>query len=346
MKPLIAIDQLIEEDNSTKILEHFLNLFPDASIFTLAHKEGAVKGQVEMRPIYSTYLSKIIKNKDDFYNRDFLIPGALNNHKLPKFDCIISISSGYIHGLKIEGVPHYTYIYQWNSATHERSWWSKVFRAYVNNWRQKALAGPDLKSFSSKALEEKLLKTTSEKVIPPLFKAEKFQFNKEFNFHLIENNVLIMYIDKSETRRQLRKFISSAPNHIKHIYVLGDKPEVSDSRVVHSGELSIDSMNKYFENVSLSIDFTGQEFPEYALASLTSGTPVLTSESELKKEILTDEGVHYFKASSFKNIENSLTLIKKVDRASLRRRGLRYNGRIFKSRTLRFMQDRQWPSQS
>jgi hypothetical protein len=337
---LLAIDQLVERNNATYILEHFLALFPDAHIVTLAHKEKAIGGKIEMAPIYSTFLSNMVSSVDELKKKLFLIPGAVKGLELPSdFDFMISISSGFSHGFHIQGVKHYSYIYEWDYFFQGKvGLLSKLFKMYINGWRTEALESSNLLSLSNEVLA-KSLNVPAQKIILPFFKADKILFNNQINPFEQDKRIVILVNEKV---RDFSKISNIFANKAKQIFVLGSNTHtLGHSNMNYMGEMTQENISKYCENAWLTIDLSCGEFPEYSLAAMASGSPVLVRNNQINKEIIGElEGVFYFDQAQ----QIDLDQIKKsnLDRRKLRRKALRYNGRIFKSRNLRFLSDNSW----
>src|SRR6478736_4973502 len=116
MKVALCIDSLLTRDDSIFLLEMALNLFPNSEIYTIAHKQGSILGQIETRPIVSSFLTHKAKNLDVFKKNFWIIPSAVKGMPLhPSIEKVIVISRGYIHGLKFpKHLQSYLYIVDWN----------------------------------------------------------------------------------------------------------------------------------------------------------------------------------------------------------------------------------------
>jgi glycosyltransferase involved in cell wall biosynthesis len=339
-KILIAIDQLIERNNSTYILEHFLALFPDAHIVTIAHQEGAIGGKTEMAPIYSTYLSGMVKSVEALKQRLPLVPGAINGLKLPEdIKFVISISSGLIHGLNIPGVKHYSYIYEWDYFfTNNTNFILKFFKSFLNNWRSKALENPTLLSFSSKKLAADF-GNISTKIIPPFFKSDKIQYDDTIEPLEADKKVVFLVHGDNKELNALIKYYSSQS---KKIFILGDNlSKFSQGNVSYMGNLEQENISKYCEHAWLTVDLTSEEFPEFALAAMASGSPVSVLDTKVNREFIGDfDGAYYRTNQDLIELDDIKS--KKIDRRKLRRAALKFNGRIFKSRSMRYLSDNNW----
>ena len=77
MKVALCIDSLLTRDDSIFLLEMALNLFPNSEIYTIAHKQGAILGTIETRPIVSSFLTHKAKNLDVYKKNFWIMPSAV-----------------------------------------------------------------------------------------------------------------------------------------------------------------------------------------------------------------------------------------------------------------------------
>ena len=100
----------------------------------------------------------MVSSVDELKKKIFLIPGAVKGLELPSdFDFMISISSGFSHGFHIQGVKHYSYIYEWDFFFQGKvGLLSKLFKMYINGWRKEALENSDLMSFQMRFWRSRL----------------------------------------------------------------------------------------------------------------------------------------------------------------------------------------------
>lgn len=338
-KVLLVIDQLVERNNATAILEHFLALFPEAHIATITHYEGAIGGKIEMAPIYSTYLSNMVNSVDDFKKKLFLIPGAIKALKLPMdYEGMISISSGFSHCFHIPGVKHYSYVYEWDYFFYGKiGFISRLSKMYLDNYRQQSLKNNQVISISNEHLAT-MLNIDQPKIISPFFKADKILYNDQINPFIQDQKVVVL---ANQANNEVINYLSTISNMAKKVFVIGVELKTLNANVSYMGEMTQDNLSKYCENAWVTFDLTVGEFPEFALAAMASGSPVCIRDKKINREIIGElEGVYYY--SSKIDVDLSSIPKSKIDRRKLRRKALKYNGRIFKTKNLRYLTEKLW----
>ena len=122
MIPRVALvhDWLTGMRGGEKVLESLCELFPDATIFTLLHVQGAVSKTIERHQIVTSFVQHLPWSETKYRNYLPLFPLAISRFDLRGFDLIISSSHCVAKGIPTPpGVPHICYChtpmrYIWN----------------------------------------------------------------------------------------------------------------------------------------------------------------------------------------------------------------------------------------
>jgi len=341
MKTAIAIDSLIKRDESIFLLELLLHLFPNSEIYTISHKQGGILGQVETRPIVSSYLTHKTKDVGVFKKNYWILPSAVKGIPLHKsIEKIIIISRGFIHGLEIpDHVEKHLYILDWDLVDNKNLGWQRVFQSYVENWKEKNLTNFPRIAVSSNALKNKLDLPNAE-VLYPTYRTEEYPFVRDedhhflFTHHLIhtdgfssqEFKVIVQFLlDKNETVRVL-----GPDAHLKQI--------INHPRLEFGGDHCEATSALYSHQAKCVWDFSESFFPATSFGALATGRPVIVRENALNREFLS-EGSFFLDSLDeleplYQKIEESYL---SFDRKKLRRLGLKWNERLFKSKISQFV---------
>ncbi len=114
MKQKVAIvhDWLNGMRGGEKVLEQFLDLFPQADIFTLFLEEGKISEKIKKHKIYPSHLNDYsFVRKHYRYFLPFL-PSAAESFRLWDYDLVISSSHCVAKGvIPPPGAPHFSYIH-------------------------------------------------------------------------------------------------------------------------------------------------------------------------------------------------------------------------------------------
>ncbi len=110
MRVALVHDWLTGMRGGERVLEEFCELFPDASLFTLFHRQGSVSPRIESMPIQTSFLNRIPWARNHYPYLLPLYPLAIAKLNLSGFDLILSISHAAAKGItKPPGSLHICY---------------------------------------------------------------------------------------------------------------------------------------------------------------------------------------------------------------------------------------------
>ena len=344
MKTAIAIDSLLLRDDSIFLLELVLNLFPNSEIYTIAHKQGGILGQIETRPIVSSFLTHRAKDVTVFRKNFWILPSAVKAIPIHRsIEKVIVLSRGYIHGLKLpDHVQRYLYIMDWDLIDQKNLGWQKLFLPFVNDWREKALTHFPNIAVSSESLKERLELPNAE-VIVPTYRTEEYPFvrDEDHNFNFTHQLLFTQGLSLDEMRI-IFKVLTDKNEMIRvlgpdgHLEVL--KKEFP--KVEFAGDHCEATSALYSHQAKAVWDFSSGFFPSRSFGAFSTGRPAVVRDEKVQREFLT-QGAFFVKDISQKTIEAVYEEVEsgygKQDRKVLRRLGLKWNERLFKSRMVKFL---------
>jgi glycosyltransferase involved in cell wall biosynthesis len=109
MRVAIVHDWLAGMRGGERVLEQMLDVYPDATVFTLFHRRGAVSARIESAKIEVSPLGKLPGVCR--YYRHLLpwMPMAVESFDLRSYDLLLSSSHCVAKGARAPGVPHVCY---------------------------------------------------------------------------------------------------------------------------------------------------------------------------------------------------------------------------------------------
>jgi hypothetical protein len=344
MKIALCIDSLLLRDDSTFLFELVLNLFPNSEIYTIAHKRGGILGQVETRPIVSSFLSHKASRAEVLKKNFWILPSAVKGIPFhPSIEKVIVISHGYIHGLNFpKHIQSYLYLVNWDLIDQKNIGWQKLFAPYVNEWREKALTHYKKIAVSSEHLQQTMHLPNAE-VIRPTFRTEEYPFVKDEDHDFMFDHHLLYTHGLSE--KDFKKVVTHLISQEEMVRVMGPYEQWKGIQkefpmVDFVGDHCEATAALYSHKAKAIWDFSESFFPAKAFGGFCTGRPVVVRETKLNKEYLSS-GTHFLKSFEkedlvklHQDIEGSYL---SHDRRALRRQGLRWNERLFKSRMAKFL---------
>jgi glycosyltransferase involved in cell wall biosynthesis len=109
MRVAIVHDWLNGMRGGEKVLEVLLELFPEATIYTLLHERGKVSRSIESHPITASWLNRIPGVYTYYRNLLPLFPAAIESFDLSSFDLILSSSHSVAKGVRGGRALHICY---------------------------------------------------------------------------------------------------------------------------------------------------------------------------------------------------------------------------------------------
>lgn len=99
LKVAIVHDFLMQIGGAEKILESFVDLFPQAEIFTMVADEKNIRTLIPHQKVHTSFLQNIPGNPKNYKLYLGLMPQATESFDLSSFDLVLSITSAFVKGV-------------------------------------------------------------------------------------------------------------------------------------------------------------------------------------------------------------------------------------------------------
>jgi hypothetical protein len=347
MKVAITCDYLISRNHYSEIIETILELYPEARIYTLAHKMGAILGRIEQRRITSSDLSHRVNTEEEFYTHSAKLPFLSKNIFVScEYDLIINISRGLSHGFKkCEKSKQLTYLYDIGfEGKVKKSFVQKISYPWLINYFTSSFKQADYVWVSRPDLKKDLAKYVGDcEVVAPPFKISDYTlFPKDMfkhHFYLIESNGLKLSEARliiklmNELQREFQ-FIGT-DDHLKEL-----KDEYSNKPNLFFGNRCSGEHAPILAASKMFISFNEIDFPKFAMATLAVGRPVLILDSQ--KVWIDGNGIFSMNQFNVDQLRSTLMEFEKIEDSfeGAKLRGLihDYHEIKFKSHLKRFIE--------
>jgi glycosyltransferase involved in cell wall biosynthesis len=138
MRVAIVHDWLTGLRGGEKVLELFLELFPEATIATLLYVPGSTSARIESRPIVTSFIQKLPLVERHYRWYLPLFPRAIESLDLSGFDLVLSSSHCAAKGaIAREGALHICYCH-----TPMRYVWDRFEDYFGRGWKSRLLYAP------------------------------------------------------------------------------------------------------------------------------------------------------------------------------------------------------------
>ncbi len=99
MKIALVHDYLVQYGGAERVLESFARVFPEAPIYTLVYDAAATRGVFEKYDVRTSFLQKMPFARTHHRLFPLLMPFAVEQFDLSRFDIVLSDSSSYAKGI-------------------------------------------------------------------------------------------------------------------------------------------------------------------------------------------------------------------------------------------------------
>ncbi|KAB7671720.1 glycosyltransferase family 4 protein [Bacillus sp. B1-b2] len=294
MKIAIIHDWLVVYNGAEKVLEELLNLYPNADLYsTVEYLEEKDRHFIQNKKVITTFIQKLPFSKSKYRNYLPLMPLAIEQLDLSKYDLIISSSHAIAKGV-ITGPDqlHISYVYSpiryaWD-LQHQylketgldkglKGWITRYILHNVRNWDYRTANGVDFFMCVSDFIGRRIWKTyrrEAKTVYPPVdVSAFTLRENKE-DFYLTASR-MVPY-KKIDT---IVEAFSLMPD--KKLVVIGDGPDFkkikakAGSNVVIMGYQPFEVLKDHMQRAKGFIFAAEEDFGIVPLEAQACGTPVI-----------------------------------------------------------------------
>ena len=112
MKVALVHDWLVSMRGGERCFEVLCELFPDADVFTLVHREGHISPIIEKHSIRTSFIQRLPLSLTHYQHYLPLFPFAIRSFAFDDYDLVISSSHCVAKGLRVpDNVCHVAYVY-------------------------------------------------------------------------------------------------------------------------------------------------------------------------------------------------------------------------------------------
>lgn len=294
MKIAIIHEWLDTYAGSEKVLEQLLQIYPDAEIYSLVdHLNDNSRSFIQHKKVNTSFIQRLPFSKTKFRNYLPLMPMAVEQFDLSKFDVVISSSHAVAKGV-ITGPRqlHISYVhspmrYAWDlqhqylhEAGLEHGLKSLLVRYMLHKiriWDYRTAAGVDHfianSSFIASRIN-KIYRRNAEVIYPPV-NIDQFEVCHEKEDYYLTASRMVPY--------KKMDLIVEAFSHMpdKKLFVIGDGPEYkkiankAGANVTLLGYQPFDVLKSYMQKAKAFVFAAEEDFGIIPVEAQSCGTPVI-----------------------------------------------------------------------
>jgi len=319
MKIAFVHEFLTQYGGAERVLEAFLEIYPDAPIYTLVYNENKMGKHFGKYNIKTSFLQKTLfaKTKTRWYLP--LMPSAIESFDLSQYDLVISDASAFAKGvITLPSTNHICYChtptrYLWNeSSSYIKSAkipWpiNKLMPNILTNlriWDYNAAQRPDYMIANSKYIKERIKKYYHRDVdvIYPFVNKDKFIFRetkKDYYFmagRLVPYKKYDIVIEAFNNLPSKKLFIAGSGVYEKEL-----KEKAISKNIIFLGRVSDEKLAQYYADAKGFIFPADEDFGIAPLEAMISGTPVIAFKKGGALETVIDKKTGLFFPNQEKN---------------------------------------------
>jgi glycosyltransferase involved in cell wall biosynthesis len=267
-------DWLVRMRGGEKCLEALCEVFPEAEIFTLVHKRGAVSPTIEGRPFHTSFLQFLPWSKERYQYYLPLYPAAIASLHPKGFDCIVSVSAAVSKAVRTpRTMLHICYCntpmrYVWDQfdvyfgpghAGLTTRWAMKMLRRPLQRWDLRTAANPDFFIGNSENIRrriERIYHRAADVIYPPVETGRFSLSTRDDGFFLIVS-ALVPY-------KRVDLAVQAVKKTGERLVIIGDGPELDRLRALAGPEVEFlgwrsDSELREYYSACSAVIFPGEE---------------------------------------------------------------------------------------
>ncbi len=350
MKVVLLHDWLTGFRGGERVLEVFCELFPDAPLYTLIHKQGSVPATIENRKITTSFLNSIPGIHKHYRKFLPLFPLAAESLTIVEdADLVLSSSHCVIKGVrKPSESVHISYIHSPMRYLYDQfdnyfgpsaPWYQRVgikfFKNYLINWDLRSNTNVDVPVANAHFVQERIKKyyEIDSKVIHPFVELDDFLTDnpppKEDYYLMVTafapNKKVDLAIKAFNELKLPLKIIGSGQQEEYLKSLAGETIEFH-------GNLSREEVVSFFQRAKGFVFPGVEDFGITPLESLASGTPIIAYKIGGVLETLNDQVAEFFSEPSKEGLITAIRSFEKREfqRETLVKRALDFSREKFK----------------
>lgn len=356
MRIALVHDYLVQYGGAERVLEAFSELFPHAPIFTLVYDEKLTRGAFRGRAIHTSYLQKIPFSRAKHRFFPLLMPFAVEQFDLSRFDIVLSDSASFAKGV-ITKPPtlHISYChtpprYAWDDShkyIEEFGYTTPLrllvpfFMNYVRIWDGEAATRVDRFITNSEFVRrriEKYYRRNAEIIYPPV-DTSKFEIGEPQDYFLMVGRLSAykkfdLGIEVFNELGRPLKIVGAGPERKK-------LEKMAKKNIEFVGAVSDEDLAKYYKHAKALIFPQEEDFGIVAVEAMASGRPVIAYRGGGALETVQEgETGVFFDEQTLESLAGALRSFDgaKFDPQKIRAHALKFDRKIFKENIKEFIE--------
>lgn len=360
LKVAIVHDWLVNYGGAERVVETFLEIFPQADIYTLVYDEKKMGKSFSKEKVHTTFIQKIPKATKLYTKLLPLMPLAFEELNLTKYDLVISSSSCCAKGIITSpNTLHLSYIhspmrYIWDlyyEYKEKSNFLVKIFMTVFSKklriWDITSSRRIDVLIANSNYIKKRIKKCwglDAEVINPPVETEKYFPNQKEPEDFYVVFSRFVAY-------KRIDLAIKACKELGKKLVVIGDGEEReklkkladNDKNIIFTGRISDEEVRDYLQRCKAMIFSAEEDFGIIPVEVQACGRPVIAygKGGALETVVNGKTGVFFYeqdKESVVKAIEEFEQM--KFDTVDILENSKKFSKEIFKKKILKIVEEK------
>lgn len=360
LKVAIVHDWLVNYGGAERVVETFLEIFPQADIYTLVYDEKKMGKSFSKEKVHTTFIQKIPKATKLYTKLLPLMPLAFEELNLTKYDLVVSSSSCCAKGIITSpNTLHLSYIhspmrYIWDlyyEYKEKSNFLVKIFMMAFSKklriWDITSSRRIDVLIANSNYIKKRIKKCwglDAEVINPPVETEKYFPNNKEAEDFYVVFSRFVAY-------KRIDLAIEACKELGKKLVVIGDGEEReklkkladNDKNIIFTGRISDEEVRDYLQRCKAMIFSAEEDFGIIPVEVQACGRPVIAygKGGALETVVSRKTGVFFYeqnKESVVKAIEEFEQM--KFDTVDILENSKKFSKEIFKEKILKIVEEK------
>ena len=360
LKVAIVHDWLVNYGGAERVVETFLEIFPQADIYTLVYDEKKMEKSFPKEKVHTTFIQKIPKATKLYTKLLPLMPLAFEELNLTKYDLVVSSSSCCAKGIITSpNTLHLSYIhspmrYIWDlyyEYKEKSNFLVKIFMMAFSKklriWDITSSRRIDVLIANSNYIKKRIKKCwglDAEVINPPVETEKYFPNNKEAEDFYVVFSRFVAY-------KRIDLAIEACKELGKKLVVIGDGEEReklkkladNDKNIIFTGRISDEEVRDYLQRCKAMIFSAEEDFGIIPVEVQACGRPVIAygKGGALETVVSGKTGVFFYeqnKESVVKAIEEFEEM--KFDTVDILENSKKFSKEIFKEKILKIVEEK------
>ena len=358
--PHIAIvhDWLVTMRGGERVLEALCELYPEATLFTLVHRKGALSPAIERMEIRTSMLQHLPFGKSHYQYFLPLFPALVGRFDLRRYDLVLSSSHAAAKGVRVRSdAVHLCYChtpmrYIWDQYDQyfgpgRAAWYVRfamsIVRKPLQRWDVESSKRVDGFVANSHYVQERIRRLygrESDVIYPPVASG-RFKAVSDHEGYFLVVSALVPY-------KRIDLAVDACTRTGDRLIVVGDGAEESRLKARAGGNVTFirsapdDEVRSYYEGCRALL-FPGEEdFGIVPVEAMASGKPVIAFGRGGVTETV-QEGVTgtFFGEQSVESLADAVERFRAMtfDAERIRKHALSFDGGVFKERIARAVRE-------